>query len=197
MKPIPPLSGILLVMGAVFASAAAAQQPPARPPAGVSVDETRTVDQRTALTGPCIVLRAEWREVDVLLARRDFEPLLPEAEGVAAPSASASEPPSAAKAVQARRAQALLRALQPVPGSEPHGCAEQAPLRGQELQSLALEALESGRAVVRDRRSGALVPQVLVRYFGSRCGPLCGRGLITVRTPDGEGPFLIVSWWVS
>jgi hypothetical protein len=60
--------------------------------------------------------------------------------------------------------------------------------------TLLLEEAEPGRAAAEGAK-GVLAPALAIRYHGTRCGPLCGMGMITVSLPGGKRPLLEVMWW--
>ena len=159
-----------------------------RPPAGVAVNETRVVSARGQMPEPCVAVVFDG--VTVVLSRTDLE-----AQAARRPEQILSDEDRVAR-VESSRASALLSTvLAPKAGV---GCAEVAAAAlGADARSVVLSWLENGRALVRDEAKGTVVPTVRVRYVGERCGPLCGRGDIMVSLPEGDRPFLTVSWWVS
>ncbi len=159
-----------------------------RPPAGTNVDETRAVSARPQMPAPCVAVAYDG--VTVVLSRADLE-----AQAARNPVQLQSDEDRIAR-VESLRAAALLSTVA-APKAE-GDCAQVAwEALGPDGRSVVLNALESGRAMVRDEIRGAVVPSVRIRYVGERCGPMCGRGDITVALPDGQRPFLSVSWWVS
>lgn len=159
-----------------------------RPPAGINVDETRVVSARPRMPAPCVAVAYDG--VTVELSRTDLE-----AQAARNPSQLQSDEDRIAR-VESLRASALLSTVV-APRAE-GACAQVAwAALGPDGRSVVLAALENGRALVRDEAKGTVVPTVRVRYFGERCGPMCGRGSITVALPEGDRPFLSVSWWVS
>lgn len=159
-----------------------------RPPAGTDVDETRAVALPRELPLPCVAVLLD--TVTVLLPRADLE-----AQEAARPAEMRTDADRIAR-VNSGRAAAVLAAV--APPKAPGTCAEVAGAAlDSQGQQLVLDWLERGRALVRLQATGEAVPAVSIRYLGQRCGPLCGRGLITVSLPQGGAPFLAVSWWVS
>lgn len=159
-----------------------------RPPAGTDVDETRVVSARPQMPAPCVAVVFEG--ATVVLSRNDLE-----AQVARNPAQLTNDEDRIAR-VESLRASALLSAV--VAPKAAQACAEVASAAlGPEGLSVVLDSLENGRALVRDEARGTVVPTVRIRYFGQRCGPLCGRGEIMVSLPEGERPFLAVSWWVS
>ncbi|HIV71138.1 MAG TPA: hypothetical protein H9903_09420 [Candidatus Aquabacterium excrementipullorum] len=159
-----------------------------RPPAGTNVDETRVVSARQKMPAPCVAVAFD--SVTVVLSRTDLE-----AQALRNPAQLQRDEDRIAR-VQSLRAAALLSTV--VAPKTADACAQVAwEALGTDGRSVVLDSLENGRALVRDETKGVVVPTVRIRYFGERCGPMCGRGDITVALPDGERPFLAVSWWVS
>lgn len=159
-----------------------------RPPAGTDVDETRAVSARPQMPAPCVAIAFEG--ATVLLSRAGLE-----AQTARNPSQIVTDEDRIAR-IESLRASALLSAV--VAPKAAQACAEVASAAlGPEGLSVVLDSLENGRALVRDEATGTAVPTVRIRYFGRRCGPLCGRGEIMVSLPEGARPFLTVSWWVS
>lgn len=159
-----------------------------RPPAGTDVDETRVVSARPQMPAPCVAVVFEG--ATVVLSRTGLE-----AQAAGNPAQIATDADRVAR-VESLRASALLSAV--VAPRAANDCAEVAGAAlGPEGRGVVLDALENGRALVRDDARGAVVPTVRIRYLGQRCGPMCGRGEIMVTLPQGDRPFLAVSWWVS
>lgn len=159
-----------------------------RPPAGTDVDETRLVSARPRMPAPCVAVLYEG--ATVVMSRRELEALATER-----PETVHGDADRLAR-VRSGRAAALLSTLEP-PRS-PGACAEVAGAAlGAEGDQVVLDWLENGRAMVREPLQGQAVSTVRIRYLGQRCGPMCGRGDITVSLPEGARPFLAVSWWVS
>lgn len=159
-----------------------------RPPAGTDVDESRMVSARPQIPAPCVAVRYD--TVKVVMSRRDLEALAAQRPEDLRTDADRVQ------RVQSSRAAALLSTVDPPKGAD--DCAEvAASALGADAERVVLDWLENGRALVRDELKGEAVPAVRVRYVGQRCGPLCGRGEIRVSLPEGDRPFLVMSWWVS
>ncbi len=179
-------SQAFITLLALAASAPAfAQQP--RPAAGTDVDVTRTISLSVKPPSPCISVAATGAMV--LLSRDELQAL------VAARPASWRTEAERMALISGKRAEGFLATVSQVTDS---GDCQAAPSQlDAESQYLVLEQLERGRAIVKDSKTGEPVSAVRVRYFGERCGPLCGQGRIMVYLPDGEQPFFVVSWWAS
>lgn len=169
-------------------TAAMGQADVTRPPSGVDVDETRVVALRRDMPLPCVSVVVDG--ATVMLSRADLE-----AAEAARPTEMRTDAERMAR-VRSGRAAALLSAVSPPKG--PGACAEVAGTAlDSQGQQLLLDWIENGRAMVRLQAMGEALSTVRVRYLGQRCGPMCGRGDITVSLPQGTRPFLAVSWWVS
>lgn len=159
-----------------------------RPPAGTNVDETRVVSALPRMPAPCVAV--VYDGVTVVLSRTDLD-----ARVARNPAQIQSDEDRIAR-VESLRAAALLSTV--VAPKAEGACAQVAwEALGPDGRSVVLDSLENGRALVRDEAKGTVVPTVRIRYLGERCGPMCGRGDITVSLPEGDRPFLAVSWWVS
>jgi hypothetical protein len=157
-----------------------------RPPAGQTVDESRTITLMPLPHGECVSLVQNG--VHILLPRLDLEALVRRI-----PSQPWQTEDERMAFVQGSRARNLLEQL----GSavDAHGCLSvQAPLNA-DARVIWLSQLEQGRAAITYQSEAVL--NVRIRYVGDRCGPLCGRGLISVHLPETETPFLVFDWWIS
>ncbi|MCL2468035.1 MAG: hypothetical protein FWF21_12355 [Micrococcales bacterium] len=97
--------------------------------------------------------------------------------------------------IAAGRTQKLLDLLPASPDKT--GCFRAPTEQLGDAEFVILDALERGNAVVENTATGGFVPDVKVRYTGSRAGPTSGIGYISVSLPDTEEPFLSVQWWIS
>jgi hypothetical protein len=160
----------------------------ARPPSGVTIDETRIVALLAVPPSRCVSF--ETQGVMVILDQteivrqaafsldRDWKT---EAERMAF--------------INARRAQELLKSL----GDEKDGAGCR-PLKlegSSESLYLIGNALEAGHAYIAAPSAERRVESIRVRYLGFRSGPTFGRGEIIFTLPQAAQPFLVVSWWVS
>ena len=161
--------------------------PAVRPPAGVTVDQTRTVDLPAAPPRPCIAVA--FQDVTVLLDKAAVERL---AAGVSARGTTEREREAFVAAAQA---QALLSQLSTAAARTESGCFAVAGPLSADAEYAVLSTLEAGAASVKDRASGQMAAAVRIRYLGERCGPLCGQGEILVYLPAARQPFLVLSWW--
>ncbi len=176
-----------LTMGAGTATHGA---PPARPPAGTDVDETRTVAQRTRAPADCLSVVLEG--VTVLLDRSELN-----RQANAKPAQWKTEAERMAL-IEGRRAAALLQAATPAKGGSSNpGCHAVTQTLDGEDQFVVLAHLERGAAAVLPEGTTQPVPAVAIRYLGQRCGPLCGRGSILVSVPGQPRPFMVTHWWAS
>ncbi|MDP4076947.1 hypothetical protein [Acidovorax sp. A1169] len=162
--------------------------PPARPPAGTDVDETRTVAQRTRAPADCLSVVQEG--VTVLLDRSELS-----RQAHAKPTQWKTEAERMAL-IDGRRAAALLQAAAPARGGGP-ACHQVTQTLDGEDQFVVLAHLERGAAAVLPAGATQPVPSVAIRYLGQRCGPLCGRGSIMVSIPGQQRPFMVTHWWAS
>lgn len=146
------------------------------PPAGIDIDETRTIIQRTARPVDCIAVPVE--DAIVLLDR-------------------------VALSKYGSKAAVLLNSARTQQKKSPrergleYRCALVAENLSPQAMRVVLEQLEVGDAAVIVQSTGQLAPNVSIRYFGMRCGAACGRGIITVLLPNQSRPFLHLDWWVS
>ncbi|MBD9391477.1 hypothetical protein IB243_04030 [Acidovorax sp. ACV01] len=177
----------LFAMVPMLASTLILAVPVNRPASGIDVDEIRTVVQRPKPPTDCLSITLSG--VTVLLDRQElarkaaFQPFpwTTEAERLAL--------------IESRRASALLSAAATVKGE--NGCRQVNGVLDGEATAMVLVALESGSSAVLLDGSKAPVTAVTIRYLGTRCGPLCGRGHIMVYVPGQSRPFLVQDWWVS
>jgi hypothetical protein len=167
--------------------AASVQAQASRPPAGIDVDETRSVSLAAAQPQPCISIPLEG--AIVLLGKPALDRLVADK-----PASSTTELERQAL-IAANRAQNLLAKLSH--SRDAFGCFTTNSPLDRESEYLLLGALESGNATVKDLATGDIATSVRVRYMGDRCGPVCGRGNIMVYLPNKSHPFLVVNWWVS
>ena len=158
-----------------------------RPASGVEVDETRTVVQRTKPSPDC--LSVTLNGVIVLLDRKELVK-----KAVAQSSHWTTETERLAL-IEGQRASALLSAA--TGGKGEKGCAQIDRALDTEAKAMVLAALESGFSTVFASDSKLPIAAVAIRYLGTRCGPLCGRGHIMVYVPGQSRPFLVQEWWVS
>jgi hypothetical protein len=159
----------------------------ARPPSGISVDETRLVAQLPAQSVPCISIALEG--VVIQLAKTDLEQLI-----AARPAKWTTEPERQA-IIAAGRAKGLLAKISENPGLD--GCAHYKGVLDADSQWAVLDQLEKGHATVIDGKSGKAVRAINVHYWGDRSGHMLGRGEIHVSLPDTGRQFLNISWWMS
>lgn len=189
----PALLALLVALGTgVNSSSSHAAGPtpaaaPERPPVGTDVDETRTVAQRSRAPADCLSVVLEG--VTVLLDRDAL------ARQAAARPAQWKTEAERMALIEGRRAAALLQAASLADGAD---CRHQVTqtLDGED-QYVVLAHLERGAAVVLPAGTKQPLPAVAIRYLGSRCGPLCGRGSILVHVPGQQRPFLVAHWWAS
>ncbi|RZJ62424.1 MAG: hypothetical protein EON49_02250 [Acidovorax sp.] len=190
----PRYRSTLFSIALMLVSTALTAAPVVRPPSGTDVDETRMVSQRTAPPQPCIAVPLG--RVTVLLDPQELA-----VRAAARPAQWTTESERMAL-IEGQRAAALLAAATatvPPNGSTAtaHGCSHTVTTLDAQAQYTLLAALEAGSATVLvagDKRPAAAVA---IRYLGTRCGPLCGRGLIMVSVPGQSAPFLVQDWWVS
>ena len=171
----------------MLASASLLAAPVDRPASGADVDETRTVAQRPGPPPDCLSLTLNG--VSVLLDRREL------AGKAAVQSSQWTTEAERLALIEGQRASALLSAATTVKGE--NGCAQINAALDAEAKAMVLAALESGSATVLVDGSKTPIAAVAIRYLGTRCGPLCGRGHIMVYVPGRSRPFLVQDWWVS
>ena len=183
----PRYRSTLFSIALMLVSTALTAAPVVRPPSGTDVDETRMVSQRTAPPQPCIAVPLG--RVTVLLDPQELA-----ARAAARPAQWTTESERMAL-IEGQRAAALLAAATAT--ATAHGCSHTVTTLDAQAQYTLLAALEAGSATVLlagDKRPAAAVA---IRYLGTRCGPLCGRGHIMVSVPGQSAPFLVQDWWVS
>jgi len=167
-----------------------------RPPAGVTIDETREVPLKAVVPSPCIAVSFTHGPMPALpfIAATVFL-TKPEPAQVMPLSPGATETERLAW-IKTGRSQELLALLPSSPDET--GCFNIASDKlSVEVEFYVMDALERGTAVVKNTKTGEFVPHIYVRYFGMRGGELVGSGDISVHLPGKTGPLLISSWWES
>jgi hypothetical protein len=177
----------LLAMVPMLASTLLLAAPVDRPASGTDVDETRTVAQRPKPPPDCLSITLSG--VTVLLDRQEL------ARKAAVPSSPWTTEAERLARIESQRASALLSAATTVKGE--NGCTQVNGALDGEAKAMVLAALESGASTVLVNDSKHPIAAVAIRYLGTRCGPLCGRGHIMVYVPGQSRPFLVQDWWVS
>ena len=177
----------LFAMVPMLASTVLLAAPVDRPASGTDVDETRTVTQRFEPPPDCLSITLSG--VTVLLDRQEL------ARKAAVQSSPWTTEAERLALIEGKRASALLSAATTV--KDENGCRQIHGALDGEAKAVVLAALESGFSMVLLDGSKALVAAVAIRYLGTRCGPLCGRGHIMVYVPGQNRPFLVQDWWVS
>lgn len=177
----------LFAMVPMLASTLLLAAPVDRPASGSDVDETRTVTQRPQPPLDCLSIRLSG--VTVLLDRQEL------ARKAAVQSSSWTTEAERLALIEGKRASALLSAA--ATGKGENGCTQINGALDGEAQAVVLAALESGASTVLADDSKHPIAAVAIRYLGTRCGPLCGRGHIMVYVPGQSRPFLVQDWWVS
>lgn len=177
----------LFAMVPMLASTLLLAAPVDRPASGTDVDETRTVTQRSGPPPDCLSITLSG--VTVLLDRQEL------ARKAAVRSSSWTTETERLALIEGQRASALLSAATTVKGE--NGCTQINGALDGEAQATVLAALEGSSATVFVDGSKAPIAAVAIRYLGTRCGPVCGRGHIMVYVPGQSRPFLVQDWWVS
>jgi hypothetical protein len=152
-----------------------------RPPAGVTIDETRVARTSGSAPASCVRIRCEYAEVCLPTA-------LLEDLCSAAPAQWRTEEERLAL-IASGRAKKLLAAA-----------ARQQPLIAplpSELGHIVVLLLENDFAYVRHAIDEAVIPEIEIRYVGQRFAPTAGFGRIIVSERHVGLPLLTCDWWVA
>ena len=177
----------LFAMVPMLASTLLLAAPVDRPASGTDVDETRTVAQRPKPPPDCLSITLSG--ITVLLDRQEL------VRKAAVPSSPWTTEAERLALIESQRASALLSAATTV--KDENGCTQVNGALDGDAKATVLAALESGASTVLVNDSKLPIAAVAIRYLGTRCGPLCGRGHIMVYVPGQSRPFLVQDWWVS
>lgn len=176
----------LLIMAAIAPLQACCAEP-VRPPAGQTVDETRTVQLRTSRSSPCISIAAG--RATIILVKSEIESLAAQR-----PQTWTTEEERIAL-IAGKRAEDLLSGLAATTGDDGCFIAPRAILSG-DAAWLVLRQLELGMAAVKLMESSRFAPVVSIRYTGKREGSF-GIGHITADLPESGENLLFLQWWRS
>ena len=152
-----------------------------RPPAGVTVDETRIVQTMPSAPSSCVRIRCEY--ADVCLPTALLEDLC-------------ASPVTNWRTVAERRALIACGRVKKLLAAAALQQPLVAPVSA-ELGHIIVQLLENGIAYVQHALDGALIPEIEIRYVGQRLGPTAGFGRIIVSERHVGLPLLTCDWWVA
>ncbi len=158
-----------------------------RPPAGIAIDKIVIVHTRLTIPSHCISTATN--EVSIILDRSELEAFAK----IDITKRQTEE--DRLFFIRALRARVLLGAT--TDSIDIFGCTTLITQQIREGSYLIGEQLEKGQVVIIKSTTDKPESQITVRYYGMKCGKLCGQGEIIFSLPNDGEIFYRIDWWRS